>query len=98
MTDDQKSLMQELVDAPYGKARDILREKGLWDEHAGDAGELRTYRMRVRGEMVVSAIVKVEARSAEEAEELALSQASAWDFQWRDYGDVDCVEAEVEDA
>ena len=29
---DHKALLKQLVEAPYGKAQDILKAKGLWDE------------------------------------------------------------------
>lgn len=94
---DQKELLRKLVDAPYGKAEEILKSEGFWDEHRQTPdGEMRTYRVRVTGETQVQSVVKVQARSAEEAEELATDMASAWNFEWRDHLDTVCIDASIE--
>lgn len=94
---DQRELMKKLVEAPYGKAAEILKENGLWDEkRAGpDNGEYKTYRVRVDGAQDVSSTITVEARSDEEAMELAEDIASDRSFSWRDCGDVEVWGSEV---
>lgn len=97
MNEDTKDLMRQLVDAPYGKAKDILKQNGLWDEKraANDPDTAKRYRMRVYGEMPVSAAVTVEASSEEEAIEKAEDIASAQSFSWSGFDDVENVYAEV---
>lgn len=77
MTTDHKTLLKELVEAPFGKAEVILKEKGLWNEEKSPSGILRTYKVRVRGEERIeySEIITVEATSPDEALELAEEQA-----------------------
>jgi hypothetical protein len=100
MTDDHKALLKELVDAPFGQAETILKSKGMWDERRKPKKEstLCKYRVKVTGEMQVSAIVTVEAYSQEEAEDFALDDASKPGFQWRDFDDVDIIGTEIESA
>lgn len=96
---DQKELLQKLVEAPYGKAEEILKSEGLWDEKRKPSdGTLRTFRVRVDGEIPVSAMVKVQATSIEEAEDLATDLANARGFDWQDYGEPQCIGAFVEDS
>lgn len=107
MSEDTKDLIQKLVEAPYGKAKDILKKNGLWDERrvANDPDTAKRYRMRVYGEMPVSAAVTVEASSEEEAiekaedEEEAIEKAediaNAQSFSWSGFDDVENVYAEV---
>lgn len=98
MSEDQKDLLKKLVDAPYGQAETILKERGLWDEKRRHVdGDPRSFRVKVTGEMRVSSIIKVTARSAEEAEELAVDEAHSSGFIWDTEDDIDCVEAEVEE-
>jgi hypothetical protein len=98
MKDDHRVLVKELVAAPYGQAEVILRQRGLWNEkRRANDGTARAYRVKVTGTMEVSAVVKVQARNSEEAEDLAVDAAHSTAFVWRDYGDVDCIDAEVEE-
>jgi hypothetical protein len=73
MSADQKALLKELVEAPFGKAEEILRKRGLWDDTKAPSGIKRTYKVRVRGEERIeySEIITVEATSPDEAIELA---------------------------
>jgi hypothetical protein len=59
MMADQKALLKQLVDAPYGKAEAILREKGLWDEKRvpKDQRNGRDYEVTLIGMQPVSATV-----------------------------------------
>ncbi len=79
MTDNHKDLLKQLVEAPYGKAQDILKAKGLWDEKKAPDGVTRTYKVRVRGEERIEYddTITVEATSPDEAIELAEDQVGS---------------------
>jgi hypothetical protein len=99
MSDDHSDLLKQLVDAPYGHAEAILKKRGLWDEkRAVSDGTKKTYRVRVDGTMSVSATVRVEATSPEEAEELAEELASYPSFEWKDYGETEVDGAYAESS
>lgn len=97
MSTDHRDLLKKLVDAPYGKAQEILKKQGLWDERKsdGDPSQMKTYRVRVDGQMSVGANVRVEAASAEEACEKASAIAEDPSFSWTDFGDTEVWNAEV---
>lgn len=99
MTDDHKDLLKKLVEAPYGKAQEILKAKGLWDEKkdAGDPDQMKTYIVRVQGHMAVSARVRVEAKNDEEACEKACEIAENPTFAWSDYGGTEAWDAEIKE-
>ena len=81
MADQQKVNVHELAALPYGAAKDALRKAGLWDEYGGEdeneepPGPVRSFKVRVHGTIAVSATVTVEARSEDEAEDLAAKKA-----------------------
>ena len=62
----------------------------------GDPNQIRTYKVRVDGNMDVSALVTVEATSEEEACDKAIEIAGDVSFAWSIYGDTDVWNAEVD--
>jgi hypothetical protein len=78
MTTDHKTLLKELVEAPFGKAEEILKAKGLWDEKKAPSEVSRTYKVRIRGEERIEYdnVITVEATSPAEAIELAEDQVA----------------------
>lgn len=94
--DDQKKLMEELVNAPYGEAEMILKKRGLWnDKLSTEDGVKRTYRVRVIGEIRVESIIKVEATSEEEASDMAEDKARDYDFHWQEKGAPEVIDVEI---
>jgi hypothetical protein len=97
MSKDYKDILKRAVEAPFGQAETILKREGCWDDHGDTDAEPRRWRVRVYGEMQVQAVVTVEARTKDEAEELACDKASDRMFEWRDYGDTDVIHSEIEE-
>lgn len=96
---DQKALIKQLVDAPYGKAEEILREKGFWDEKRVPKSERseKEFDVTLTGSMSVSAVISVFAKDKDEARRKARDEVSNTDFD--EYGDVEDISVEtVEEA
>jgi hypothetical protein len=76
MSKDPKEVLKECVAAPFGKAEEILKTNGFWNETKVPSGELRTYKVEVCGEETIewSETITVEATSPDEAIELAEDQ------------------------
>lgn len=97
MSKDYKNILKRAVEAPFGMAEEILKREGCWDTHGDTDAAPRKWRVCVYGEMQVQSVVTVEARTREEAEDLAADKARDPMFEWRDYGDTDVFHAEVEE-
>jgi|GEM_PF-3717885 len=93
MADVSEIDLKELANLPYGKAEAVLREKGLWDDHANGESP-RKYQIKVTAEITATQYIEVEARSAEEAKEKAESAAddlpmTGWERDWVDVTDLE---------
>ena len=75
--------LHELVRLPHDAAEKVLRQAGCWDEFA-NGEELRSVRVRVTYEVRYedTETVTVEARSREEAEELAMDKVADMDSDY----------------
>lgn len=81
---------------PFGAARKALIQAGCWDEHGdGDPGE---YEVTLAGTARLTARLKVQARSEEEAEEIACRKAENWSASDWDMDYIDADDIEVEDC
>lgn len=94
--------VKELANVPgFGRARQALIATGNWDEHAAPDGKKRKYSVRLTATAKASARVKVDARSKDKAEDLALELLDdnkafarlSWDFE-----DLDDFEVEESDT
>lgn len=95
MSKDHKAILKECVDAPFGKAEEILKQRGCWDEARGKenrADGLKIYRVRVTGwySTEFDDVYTVEAEDDDEAEDLAIEKAES------EYGDVEVDETGIE--
>lgn len=91
MADHPNVNVHELAALPYGRAQEELKKAGLWCERLGGEGELKSYRVRVRGTATIVAYVTVEARSEEAAQEAALDEADK-------SGDWEIIDADADAA
>jgi hypothetical protein len=77
--------LKALADAPYGKAGETLRKHDpLWGRFSGDLDDpapIRKWRVFVTQEVTMEAYVTVEARTEEEACEIA-ECLPAGEFSW----------------
>ena len=76
MSKDHKTVLKECVEAPFGKAEEILKKEGYWNEMKAPTGPLRTYKVRIDGEETIEygETITVDATSPDEAMELAEAQ------------------------
>lgn len=85
------------VDAPYGKAADILRKHDpMWGKFPSEGGEKIRWRVELTQNVTMRAVTFVEAETEEEAEALAgmiPAQDLTFDeFVCADEGEIESVE------
>lgn len=80
----------------FGKAKVELQKAGHWDEFGALDAEKRQWVVELSGNVRATATVKVEARSEEEAEKLALAKAEAGKADWE--VDDDPIDFDVDEV
>jgi len=93
---DQKALIKQLVDAPYGKAEEILREKGFWDEKRVPKPERKEkeFEVTLTGMQAVSATITVFAKNEDDARRLAKDEVSDNDFETDSWCGIEDIEVD----
>ena len=91
-----KEFMKILVNAPFGGAEKILRDKGFWDESRVPKAErtVKEYEVELEGMQPVSATVTVYAKDEDEAIKRAKDEVcnSDWSTDRLSFIDVEDVE------